>query len=172
MLMRGDVTTFASVAGLPPRELELRIGYGVARLSGGYDVFELRQPIKVGDFLWGDQTRYSGTWQKLRDIGEYAQRIDILRFELFKRFNYNEAAADAELNAFLARQVAKLKVRSGPHRIVKLRPANEHNDDLPWWVQYPNSPRGGIPQWTILKGHEKEFAKIATVPAGGVLRLS
>jgi hypothetical protein len=40
------------------------------------------------DFVWGDQTRYSGGWQYQRDAREYARRIDVLRAELGKRYNY------------------------------------------------------------------------------------
>jgi hypothetical protein len=169
MMLHGDVTTFASIAGLPAREVERRIGYEAGRLGRGFDVYELRQHVHATDILWGDQTRYSGGWQRLREGGEYARRIDILRAEIGKRLNYNEEAVDAELRAFMGRQVAKLNVRLGPDRIVKILPAIGHNRASPWWVQYPNAPVGGIPQWTILDGHDKLFAKIASVAPGGIL---
>jgi hypothetical protein len=168
MQMRGDVTTFASVAGFAPDELERRIGYRYRRLSQGYEVYELRQAVKVDDFVWRDETRYSGGWQHLEDEGEDAQRIDLLRWDLYKQQNYNDANGEKELKAFLDRETEKLNVRVGPDRIVKLRPLIGHGA-AKWWIQYPNAPVARVPQWTILKGREKAFVKIASVPPGGVL---
>jgi hypothetical protein len=162
--MKGDVTTRRSILGLPASRLEDVLGYKRGRLSLGYEVWELREPVFIGDFVWSDRTSYSGGWQFQHGISEYARRFDILRGALGKRYGYDEARVDQELNRFLQREADRLNVRTGDDRIVKIRPAIHHNDNLHWLDQYPNSGVRGIRQWTLVK--EKRFAKVAEVQAG------
>jgi len=180
MFASGDVTTYVSVAGFRAIDLEQRIGFRHGRLAQGYAVYELEQMVRVGEFIWGDHTRFSGAWQSLReldrgevferDLDEYAQRIDLVRAELGKRLHYNERAVDAELALFQRQEAAKLNVRTGPNRIVKLRPVVPDDRSIARHIQYPNALLRGVPQWKILKRHPKLFRKLADVPAGGIFR--
>ena len=167
---KGDVTTHEAIVNLPATEIERKLGYAVGRLSRGYDIYELVGHVGPEDFVWGDQTRYSGGWQYQRDAREYARRIDVLRAELGKRYNYNERKVDAELQAKSAAEAAKLNVRTGGRRIIKVKPVTPHDSDpaVHWLTQYPNARPGGIPQWTLIR--EKAFRLLASIPAGGTPR--
>ncbi|HEU0045209.1 hypothetical protein [Sphingomonas sp.] len=169
MKLSGDVTTYAAIASVAFDEVERRIGYRPGRLAKGYDVYELCEPVAVGEFDWTDTTSYSGGWQYQRDADEYARRTDILRADLGKRFGYQEAVVDAELDRFLASHASKLNVRSGPARIVKILPVTRHDPNMFWLDQYPNAQVRGTPQWTLHRDRPKLFQKIATVPPGGML---
>jgi hypothetical protein len=170
MKLHGDVTTFASIAKLASTEVERRIGYKAGRLAAGYSVWALAQPVAAGEFLWTDTTSYSGGWQYVRAAGDYARRIDILRGEWGRRFGYDEARVDAELRRFLDAHLAKLNVRSGPARIVKVLPTTRHDPNLFWLDQYPAAEVRGTPQWTLLETAPKMFIKIADVPPTGTLQ--
>jgi hypothetical protein len=165
----GDVTTLASIANQPPRQLEIRIGYGEGRLKDGYSLLALVEKVAIDDFIWGDQTRYSGRWQFRRDIGEYVPRIDLFRAELAKKHNYDEAKIDAEFYEMLGKQQNGLNTREGINRIVKIAPNVPHEDALDWRDQYPNSPIGNTPQWTLSR--PKKFICIANVLPGAMYRI-
>ena len=164
---KGDVTTYEAIAHLPTSEIESRLGYAPGRLAPGHAIYELMDHVGPEDFVWGDQTRYSGGWQYQRDAGEYARRIDVLRAELGRRHNYNEQRVDAELKAKSSIEAAKLNVRTGPRRIIKIKPITPHNFDptIHWLNQYPNARSGHIPQWTLIR--EKAFRLLASIPPGG-----
>lgn len=168
--MAGDVTTYISIAGKTGPEIEMRLGYKPGRLSAGFDVYELKQEVSVGDFEWTDRTRYSGGWQLQRGIGEFARRFDVLRAEYGKKFGYDEARVDQELDKLLRREAAKLNIRIGPNRIVKVFPVTLHDPRMFWLEQYPNAQFRDIPQWTILKTHPKEFALLASVSGRSTFR--
>lgn len=166
--MTGDVTTLEAIVNQPPKLLETRLGYGEGRLKNGYSLLFLVQKVAVDDFMWGDQTRFSGRWQFRRDIDEYVQRIDLFRSELAKKHSYNEAKVDAELYEFLGKQQNKLNTRNGIDRIVKIFPSTTHDNLKDWQDQYPNSPVGNIPQWTLTR--KKEMICVANVLPGDIYR--
>lgn len=149
--MAGDVTTLAAIVNQPPKQLETRLGYGDGRLKNGYSLLFLVQKVAVDDFVWGDQTRFSGRWQFRRDIDEYVQRVDLFRSELAKKHSYDEARVDAELYNFLGKNQNKLNTFEGIDRIIKIFPNIPHENWRDWQEQYPNSPVGNIAQWTIFR---------------------
>ena len=98
------------------------MGFAPGTLSNGFRVYQLAEAIGPNDFVWKDRTRYSDGWRFDPSIRAYVQRLDDLREHLGKKFRYDEAVVDRELAAFQVAQVGKLNVRSGPNRIVKIRP--------------------------------------------------
>ncbi|CAO4176270.1 hypothetical protein [Methylorubrum aminovorans] len=168
--MTGDVTTLAAIVNQSPKHLETRLGYAEGRLKDGYSVLFLVQNVAIEDFIWGDQTRFSGRWQFRRDIDEYVQRVDLLRSELGKKLSYDEAKVDAELRDFLGKQRDKLNVRDGIGRIVKIFPNIQNDKSKVWWQQYPNSKIGNTPQWTISR--VKDMICAANVLPGAIYQAS
>ncbi|MFZ4859449.1 MAG: hypothetical protein ACOYL3_23990 [Desulfuromonadaceae bacterium] len=149
--LKGDVTTLDSIMNLSPHDLELRLGYEQGRLSQGYFIFFLVDTVDNKEFYWGDQTIYSGRWQFIRDIEDYAQREDVLRYELLKQNNFDESKGDNAFDKFMQKQQNNLNVRQGSKRIVKIIPVISHDKNKPWYQQYPNAALQKIPQWTINK---------------------
>jgi hypothetical protein len=83
------------------------------------------------------------------------QRDAELRAYYGKLNNYDEAATDAKLAEVMKPHVEQLNVRSGPRRIVKVRPKGKV-------ASYPDSPFRDVPQWELRVA--KEFALLADVP--------
>lgn len=163
MKMHGDVTTYQSIAGYTAEMIERRLGFARGRLARGYKVYQLKEPVAVGDFVWGDRTLYSGGWHYQYGAAEYARRIDILRGEIGRRFGYDEAKVDAWLEDFLREQARKLNVRTGRQRIVKIVSEIAHDTGRFWLDQYPNAGVRNVPQWTIVKNRKKSFKLVATI---------
>lgn len=150
MQKKGYVTTFQSIAGKSPTELERTLGFSAGALQGGYDVFALKSPVSIDEFDWRDRTRYSAGWHADPTIkfGSnpstvwLVQRRDELRAALGKLNNYDERATDAAITRMLTVELGKLNVRSGPGRIVKVEPRQRP-------AGYPDSPYRDIPQWEL-----------------------
>lgn len=188
--LRGDITTLATISGHPPADVERRIGFAKGRLSRGYSLFFLIEKMAPDDFIWGDQTCYSGRYQFIRDagkieepdkksgktippkerVGEYVPRIDVLRGELLAA-TPDDAAVDAELHQFLRNQQQRINrgvEDKGLGRICRIVPVTGHDPTQFWLHQYPNAPLHGIPQWTIPKGREKKMICVANVLPGAI----
>ena len=152
--MKGYVTNFASIAGKHSGELEQALGFSPGAFRHRYSVFSLAAPVSMNEFDWRDRTRYSGGWHADPTIkfGSdpravwLVQRRDELRAALGKLHNYDEQGTDAAIEKILRGELAKLNIRTGPNRIVKVRPTERPNG-------YPDSPFRNIPQWelTVLK---------------------
>jgi len=148
--MKGYVTTFQSVTGKAPAELEQVLGFSPGTLRGGYDTFALFDPVSINEFDWRDRTRYSGGWHSDPTVkfGSdpstvwLVQRRDELRAALGKLNNYDERATDAAIFRIMSAEMAKLNVRSGPGRIVRVEPRQRQPG-------FPDSPFRSIPQWEL-----------------------
>ncbi len=168
MRLRGDVSTMGAYRGLSSWELEYRIGYETGRLAYGYDIYKLCEKVFPRDFIWKDQTLFSGGWRLdsglTRDGEEsyYAQAFDLFRAELGKRLSNDELSVDAYLAKFMNVETSKMNVRIGPEQIVKILPvAPDPGKGVFWLKKYPNSKARGTNQWTLVC--EKMFVRIATV---------
>jgi hypothetical protein len=168
--LAGDVTTHEAIANLLAPTIEMKIGFRPGRLLQGYKIYALKDDVAAGDFIWGDQTLYSGAWKFDDDCEELVPVTALLRAKTGKQSSYNENASDAELNRLQLIETEKLNVKTGSGKIVKLVPNTPHDPDrkLPWYIQYPDSKIAGTPQWKLIK--KKKFVKIASVPADGRFR--
>lgn len=167
---RGDVTQLLSLINVYPEELERRIGYKAGRLRLGWYLLVLSESVSPGQFTWGDTTASSGGTDPNRteEFNGQHYRIpvqDLKRADLYRDSGYDEGAAQAGLDSFLARQLDWLNDRSGPNRIVKVMPTIGHDASLFWLDQYPDvAPGHGVRQWTLTQ--PKEFLVSCFVPAG------
>jgi hypothetical protein len=160
----GYVTTLAAIQGRSPADVEQRLGFGPGSLKSGYDIYALVAPVLLKEFEWKDQTAYSDGWhfdasvKPFNDRGDPTvygvQRRDELRAHLGKLHNYNEAAVDRALDAIMRVQLAKLNVRVGSERIVKVVSRSK----VP---TFPSSPFRNIPQWRLTV--EKLFVLMSEV---------
>ncbi len=174
----GDVTILKAIVGVVARELELRLGYGAGRLDQGYSVLFLLSQIDPSDFIWGDQTKFSGRWQFIdnlytdaagNSVGESVPVTALLRDKFGRQFNNDEAKVDAALATFQDEQTRLLNSKTGLNRIVKILPVKTAlYDPAKWWETYPNSERHGIPQWTINAKKPIDFEVVAKIGPGGI----
>ena len=58
----GYVTTYASVTGKSGFALEQVLGFYPGALGKGFLVYQLAEPVALGDFEWKDRTAYSDGW--------------------------------------------------------------------------------------------------------------
>jgi hypothetical protein len=161
---KGYVTTLASIQGRSRVDIEQRLGFGPGSLAPGYGIYALEGPVLLREFEWKDQTAYTDGWHfdpSVRPFNEWGdptvygvQRRDELRAHLGKVHNYNEAAVDKALDAIMRVQLAKLNVRGGSERIIKVVPRSK----IP---AYPSSPFRNIPQWTLTV--DKPFVLLSEV---------
>ncbi len=166
-LMKGYVTTAASISGKSASQVEDALGFQPGALDSGFVVFALIGYIQRNDFIWKDQTRYSGGWHLDRSIGYYVQRNDELRayYLVEAKPKLNEVVdvlVDRKLNELKDEQARRLNVRIGPGRIMKVCPNRAHGRS------FPDSRQRGIPQWELCV--LKAFVRVAEVPAGGQFR--
>jgi hypothetical protein len=142
--LKGYVTTFESVQNKNRKELEDVLGFSRGALAVGYRLYELDDKVEVGEFEWCDQTLFSGGWHFDRSIKEFVQRQDEQRWKFMKKNDFYEPKAEKDFSTFMAGEKAKLDVRSGPKRIVKVRrnPAAGN-------PEFPDSRFHDIPQWKL-----------------------
>jgi hypothetical protein len=142
--LKGYVTTFASVQNRNRKELEDLLGFSRGALAGGYRLYELKEDVKLGEFEWCDRTLFSGGWNYDRSIKEFVQRQDEVRWKFMVKHDHFAPKADKEFDMFMGAEMAKLNVRSGPERIVKVRrnPALGN-------PEFPDSKFRDIPQWKL-----------------------
>jgi hypothetical protein len=151
-MMKGYVTTLQSVLGKTDYELEDSLGYRHGSLKPGFEIYTLAQTVNAGEFVWRDKTRYSAGWHRDPSIkfGDDpnvvwgVQRQDELRAALGRKLNYDEKAVDLEIDKLRQRDVLELNMRTGPRKIVKVRPLKKLGPD-----DYPDSIAGNIPQWEL-----------------------
>ena len=159
--LKGYVTTLSAVSNCPVPELEAKLGFQPGGLKDGYYVYALMAPVLMPDFEWKDRTSYSDGWHFDPAIGEYVQRQDELRAHLGKQHAYNEKTTDRAIAGIMQLQLARLNVRSGPERIVKVLAATRILD-------FPDSPYRNISQWKLKV--PKSFVRLAHVGAGQSFR--
>jgi hypothetical protein len=151
-ILKGYVTTLSSVTGRSETELEERLGFNRGSLGGGYYIYALAAPVSLTDFEWKDQTAYSDGWHFDPSITPFkaqgdatvygVQRQDELRAHLGKIHDYDEAATDRAIDDIMRIQVAKLNVRIGNERIVKVISKSPVSG-------FPASPFRRVPQWNL-----------------------
>ena len=161
----GDITLASAIDGQSASAIERRLGFHKGRLSQGYCVLVLTETVNRTDFIWGDQTRYSGGRQVYRDENAYVPRRDLLRGELLVRLG-SDAAADAALRQFFDTAATKINAGVAKRSVIKVVPNIQHNDDMNQHLQYPDAAVGNIPQWTLVTG--KAMQCIAQVAARDV----
>ena len=167
----GDVTQLNGVIGKTTSQLEEAIGYENGRLREGWNLLFLCEDVSIGDFRWGHTTALSGGRSKeaYEFQGEYyyAEIQDEVRFDIFKKQEFDEARADRVFDAKMDHELQLLRDRTSPRRIVKVLPNVRHDPSKPWWVQYPDARRSSaISQWKLTKA--KLFVVAANVRPGYV----
>jgi hypothetical protein len=153
----GCVTTMRSIVGLRPQELESALGYGDYRLEGGFFVYALDEAVGPGEFQWLGTTHFSAGWYYDESIDEFIQIADQFRWTLYKQSGFHGEKSDRQFDASMEQERARLNVRSGPDRIVKVIPVFSGD-------KYPDSRHKNIPQWRLLK--PKRFTLLAKVAEG------
>ncbi len=158
----GDITSLNAVGVLPAENVERNLGFGPGRLAQGYWLLLLKQPLLGGDFELGGTTMRSGG--RLGLPGQTAAD-DMARARVQDEIVRERGQQGyADMKAGLARD-AKI---SGPERLCKVIPFKPHDASLPPADQYPMG--GGFKQWTIARGHEKEFLVAMVVDATGLAK--
>jgi hypothetical protein len=151
-MLKGYVTTLQSVLGKTDYELEDSLGYRHGSLKPGFEIYALAQTVDSGEFVWRDRTRYSAGWHRDPNIkfGDDpnvvwgVQRRDELRAALGRKLNYDEKAVDLEIDKLCQKDLLELNIRTGPGKIVKVRPLKKLGSN-----DYPDSILGNIPQWEL-----------------------
>ena len=160
----GDITLKPAIAGYDADAIERRLGFHRGRLSAGYCVLVLTETVTIADFLWGDQTRYSGGEQLFRSENAMVPRRDLLRGEMLVRYG-NDAEADEALRKFFNKAAHRINAGVAQRNVIKVVPNIPHNEDMPRHLQYPDADVRNIPQWTLTVG--KAMDCVAQIPAGG-----
>lgn len=164
--MTGDITIAPAIEGQTSQAVERRLGFHKGRLSDGYCVLVLLETVTAANFLWGDQTHYSGGEQLYRNENAMVPRRDLLRGEMLVRHG-SDTGADAALRDFFNKAAHRINEGVAHRGIIKVVPNIRHNDDMPRHLQYPDSDVRNIPQWTLLKPG-KAMECVAQVSPGGV----
>ena len=162
---RGDITLISAIAGQTPWAVERRLGFHKGRLSRGYSLLVLTEKVSITDFIWGDQTRYSGGNQLYRDEGAMVPRRDLLRGALLVQHGSDDAA-DAALWTIFGTSQRRINDGVTTRSVVKIIPNIDHSSDMPSHLQYPDADTGNIPQWKLV--HPKAMECVANVHAGAV----
>lgn len=170
---RGDVTIMSAIGGQSAEAIERRLGYHRGRLSDGYCVLQVLEPVRTADIIWSDRTRYSGgadqVGVELSTPGQIqwfdVPRLDIVRGNKLVRHG-NDDIVDRELDELLNQSLIRLNRAQAKGELVKVIPNIAHNEDMPRHLQYPNAEAGNVPQWTLKVA--KEMKCIARVAPGEV----
>lgn len=149
--LKGYVTRLSALTGKSSFELERALGFNGGALRQGYAIYELAGLVAPGEFEWKDRTRYADGWrgdprielEPDSNVVWLVRREDELRAAYGKRHGYDERATDRALAEMMARELAKLNVRTGPDRIVKLAP-----NAAP--TAFPESELRDVPQWRLM----------------------
>lgn len=168
---RGDVTQLNYLMNVAPEDLEARLGYEPGRLRLGWYLLLLEQNVRLGEFIWGGTTEFSGGTDPVRTEmfqGE-TYRIpveDLKRFDLFKQSGFHQVEAETALHTFLSHELRWLNDRVSHNRIAKVLPVIGHDNEKFWLTQYPDAARGrGVKQWTLRAA--KNFRVGAKLRPGG-----
>lgn len=156
--LKGDVTRLNVVGARSPALVEKSLGYEVGRLSQGYFIALLKEPLRPNHVLFGGLTLRSGGREGL-PLADPDQ--DKKRMHNHDRMldDYGEGSVETML-AKLAKDPRNLL---GEERIVKILPVIRHVGSNPA-QEYP--PGGGGPQYTLTVGHD--FLITAEVSLNGI----
>jgi hypothetical protein len=164
---RGDITVLAAIAGQSQQAIERRLGFHRGRLANGYSLLVLVEKVAITDFLWTDQTRYSGGNQLYRDEGMMVPRRDLLRGALLVQHGSDDAA-DAAMWSILGTSQHRINIGVDTRTIIKVMPNIAHSETMPSHLQYPDADTGNIPQWTLTRAKTMEC--VANVHPGAIYR--
>lgn len=142
--LRGYVLIASHIRGRSPVLLEQVLGYRPARLSQGWYLLFLLDPVAASEFELHGHTHFSGG--KAKDSPLTAEQ--------------DLRARGVDVDRIKGRQaVERFKVQ-GPDRVAKVVPVIEHTDV----ETYP--PGSGIPQWRLVV--PKRFKVKAFVAPGAI----
>lgn len=145
------VTRLISVINQSPRDLEDRLGYNRGRLSRGWALLLLKEPIAGGEFQFAGYTHLSGGRVGHPSLGDTRPTV---HDDLQRLLGDPSGYADQ-----FARENFPL---SGPERIVKIIPATAPDSGLSDADRYPVGR--GIPQWILTV--KKKFLVAVVVRPG------
>jgi hypothetical protein len=141
-LLFGNVTTLNWIGAREPAGVERTLGFGAGRLSDGYCIALLIEPLRPEDFQFDGTTLRSGG-----RMGNPAgsQAMDILRPRVHQSVMHERGAAG--YRALQDWALGSVQIH-GTNRIAKVLPMKPHDRGLPPDVQYP--PGAGGLQWKLL----------------------
>jgi hypothetical protein len=141
----GYITRLSEIAARSPSHLETALGYGAGRLSKGYFIGILIEPLRSNHVEFAGITLRSGGREGLPSE-DPAQ--DLRRVRVHDRMlqDYGKQSVDKMLEK-LANDTRNL---TGPERIVKIFPVTPHRGENPK-EEYP-AGRGG-PQYCLTAPH-------------------
>jgi len=157
--LSGNVTTLIFIKPGHERDMEHSLGYGEGRLSQGYFIALLRQPLTVRDFKLAGYSYFSGG-----RIGKPAKTTarDRLR-EHLQDSVLREYGMDGVLQ--MKRIAQKGMDATGSRRIAKVLPMIRHNPAMSPAEQYPVGH--GVPQFELVR--ERMFLVAAEVTLDGTV---
>jgi len=157
--LSGNVTTLIFIKPGHERGMEHDLGYGEGRLSQGYFIALLRQPLAVRDFKLAGYSYFSGG-----RIGKPANTAakDKLR-EHLQDSVLREHGLDGALQ--MKRIAQKGMAATGRSRIAKVLPMVRHNPTMSPAEQYPVGR--GVPQFELVR--ERRFLVAAEVKPDGTV---
>lgn len=171
-LLKGDVTSLSAIQGKSVFELELGLGFHAGRLALGFALLQLIEPVSSVDFTWGGTTQHSGGWlfeevfwwdrKSARRLSgfEYVKVQDSKRGTFLASDN-DPSRGERLFDSFMLSEQLKLNRPPGSDRIVKVVPHIPHFEHV---SAYPDSPTGGVPQWTLAR--KKLFRCVAIMMPG------
>ena len=158
--LTGNITTLIWIAARAPKEVEKSLGYGPGRLSAGYQVALLTEPLAQSDFEFDGTTLRSGGKLGLPLADQVAEDN---RARVHDQVVKDRGEAGyRRLQDWALGNIAL----SGPDRIAKVLPATRHDAGLTADVQYPMG--GGGLQWKLVR--PKNFLVALEVDADGTAR--
>lgn len=159
--LSGNITTLIWIAARTPRNVEQSLGYGMGRLSAGYYICLLAEPLRPEDFEFDGTTLRSGGRLGLPSndpVTEQARKR--VHQEIFDDYSEDGYAQ-------LQSRVLDTIPATGSDRLAKVVPFTRHDSNMGAADQYPMG--GGGLQWRI-KQPGKVFFVAAIVDSSAVAR--
>lgn len=154
----GNVTTLIWIGARSPAAVEQSLGYGVGRLSRGYWIALLKEPLAPHEFEFDGTTLRSGGRLGLPLANQAA---DAARLRV-----HDQAMQQYGAGGYQQLQQAALRSvqLTGDQRIAKVVPVSGHDPALAPDLQYP--PGAGGLQWNIKKPGKKFLIALEVSPSG------
>jgi hypothetical protein len=140
-MFRGNVTTLEQIGPRPASTIENALGFGAGRLSDGYWILLLKQPLTPDDFEFDGTTLRSGGREGLPAATSAA---DTARPRVHDRMKTEYG--DAGYLDLQKRALASVMI-TGSRRIAKVIPERGHDVAMAPNHQYPMG--GGGLQWVL-----------------------
>lgn len=156
--LSGNVTTLTWIGARSPAAVEQSLGYGSGRLTQGYWIALLKDPLTPADFEFDGTTLRSGGRMGLPGTTNAA---DALRPRVHDLAMQQRGAGGYQQLQQMALASVKL---SGDQRIAKVIPVAAHDPAMAPDMQYP--PGGGGLQWKILRPGKNFLIALEVSPSG------